>query len=310
MAEPREMWAYERENLAYVLVMNRIVFLAIALFVSTAHADSKADVTQSFASFIDAVATQKPAPVELFIVPGYDDQDDKTPETRLPVPADLADTRAVIASSKLKVARVVVSAGGKSAWIAGEIAGRVDKKKTAPIRVSAFLAKDDKGWHVVATHWSMGVKDVKTEMCGLRDPWKLVPSVPKNAAPLVKLVFDALEPSDFQAGVGPIFDTSKFTKILSDDKNAYAIGSAPKEMFAGAKIKAVFKKWKLQAETGEAGTYPARAGLGPDGELAWIAMGVIGPDELCVSYRTLMVLAKEPTGWKIVHQHYSQAASN
>ena len=284
--------------------MTRLAVLTLALLVSTAHADSKADVTQAFATFIDAVATKKPSPVELFIVPGYDDQDG---QFRLPVPADLADTRAVIASAKLKTTKVAVSPSGKSAWIAGEIAGRIDgTKKTEPIRVSAFLAKDDKGWHVIATHWSMGVPDSKVEGCGMVDPYELVPSVPKNAAPLVKQVFDALEPVDFKPGVGPIYDTSKFGKLLSDDKNAYAIGSAPKELFAGARIKAVFKKWKIQPETGEAGNDPVRAGLGPDGEMAWIAFGMRGPDELCVSYRTLMVLAKEASGWKVVHQHYSQ----
>ncbi len=289
--------------------MTRLAVLTLALLVSTAHADSKADVTQAFASFIDAVATKKPAPVELFIVPGTDNEDDNNPEFHLPVPADLADTRAVIASTKLKTAKLVVSPSGKSAWIAGEIAGRIEragKQKNEPIRVSAFLAKDDKGWHVIATHWSTGEPDVKSEYCGMREPWKPVVNVPKAAAPIVKLVFEALDTVDFKPGEGPVYDTSKFGKILSDDKSAYAIGSAPKEVFTGAKIKAVFKKWEIQAESGDPGTYPARAGLGPDGAMAWIAMGVASPDALCTSYRTFMVLAKEASGWKIVHQHYSQ----
>jgi ketosteroid isomerase-like protein len=285
--------------------MTRLAVLTLALLVSTAHADPKADVTGAFASFIDAVATNKPAPVELFIVPGDDDGE----QFKDPVPADLADTRALIASPKLKATTVVVSAGGKSAWVAGEIAGKIErggKTKNEPIRVSAFLAKTDKGWRVIATHWSTGEPDASAEYCGMLDAWEPVASIPIDAAPLVKQVFDALDPVDFKAGEGPVYDTSKFGKILSDDKNAYAIGSAPKELFSGAKIKAVFKKWKIQPETDEPGKYPARAGLGPDGEMAWLVFGMRGPEALCVSYRTFMVLAKEASGWKVVHQHYSR----
>jgi ketosteroid isomerase-like protein len=293
-------------------VKRYLVLVALSLLPSTlAHADAKADVTKAFATFIAAVAANKTPAVELFIAPASDERtDDGAEAARKPVPVDLSETRAIIASSKLETAAVAISKGGRSAWIAGEIAGRVERAGTRtsePIRVSAFLAKDDSGWHVTATHWSTGERDVPTDMCGMRDDWELVQSVPKDALPIVKMVFDALS-ADFKVGEGPIYDTSKFGKILSNDKAAYTIGSAPKEVFVGgAKIKRVFRKWQIRNVIGlDSSSYPVKSAIGPDGDMAWIAMGMIAPPGLCVSYRTFMVLAKEPGGWKIVHQHYSE----
>jgi len=295
-------------------VKHSITILVLLLgSVRFAHADASADVTQAFADFITAIAKNKAPAVDLFISPGRGDQTGEDDRFHTAVPADLSDTRAIIASPKLKTAKVVVSKSGKSAWIAGEVPGSVKRngKQTAePIRVSAFLVKSDAGWKVQATHWSTGEPDQPTEMCGSREDWMPVASIPKDAQTIVDSVFDGLS-SEYVMNKGPTFDTSKFLKILSDDPNAYVIGSAPKEIFAGgAKIKSVFKKWEISAVTDSGGKHPARAAIGPDGEMMWIAMGVIAPAGLCVSYRTLLVLAKEKAGWRIVHQHYSQPASS
>ncbi|HUS28790.1 MAG TPA: nuclear transport factor 2 family protein [Kofleriaceae bacterium] len=282
------------------------VLAVVLVLAGVAHADPNADVTQAFGAFIDGVATGKGSltGVDVFVSPLSDETDDDGVAAR--VPSDLADVKALIASSKLKVTKVVVSKGGKSAWIAGEVSGKVErkgKKKTEPIRVSAFLGKDDKGWHVQATHWSVGEKDTKTEMCGSLEPWRVAANVPKDADATVKAVYAALEGDWLMEGG---VKTSKFGKLLSDDKNAVAIGSAPKEVFTGgAKIKSVFKKWQISANLDE-GKPQARAGIGPDGEMMWIAMSVTAPPDLCTAYRTLFVLAKESSGWRIVHHHYSQ----
>ena len=50
---------------------------------------------------------------------------------------------------------------------------------------------------------------------------------------------------------------------------------------------------------------PATAGVGPAGELAWMVVGV-AYFKLCMSYRTMFVMAQEKGAWKIVHQHYSE----
>jgi len=289
---------------------HRAVAIVVVLFAAgVAHADSNADVTKAFGAFIDGVATGKPAltGVDVFITPEHDETDDNG--VAVAVSSDLSGMKAMIASSKLKVTKVSVAKGGKSAWIAGEIGGKLErkgKKKNEPIRVSAFVINDDKGWHVKATHWSTGEPDEKTDMCGMLEPWRVSPNIPKDTEATVKAVFASLEGDWAQEG-GVKMNPAKFAKLLSDDKNALAIGSAPKESFAGgAKIKSVFKKWQISASGPDEGKYNARAAIGPDGEMMFIAMSVTAPPQLCTAYRTLFVLAKESGGWRIVHHHYSQ----
>lgn len=96
--------------------------------------------------------------------------------------------------------------------------------------------------------------------------------------------------------------------MLSDDKRAIAIGSAQKEKFVGGPaIKAAFKNWRVSAHADlDAPTPAARANISADGELMWVALSIVPPPQLCVTYRALFVLAKEPSGWKIVHQHDSE----
>jgi hypothetical protein len=275
-----------------------------------AHADANADVTAAFGAFVDGVTTGKASltGVDVFITP---DKTESTDEDFVVarVPSDLSTTKAMVASSKLKVTKVSVSKGGKSAWIAGELGGKVErkgKKKTEPIRVSAFMVNDGKAWSVKATHWSTGEPDVKTDMCGMMDPWNITPNIPKDTDATVKGMFTALE-GDWMMEGGVKLTPAKFQKLLSDDKNAVAIGSAPKEVFVGgAKIKSVFKKWQISASKDSEDKYYARAAIGPDGEMMFVAMGIVAPPQLCTTYRTLFVLAKESGGWKIVHHHYSQ----
>jgi len=292
--------------------MSRLLVMVLLLAPSVALADDGADVTKAFGAFIDGVAKGQAGVttgVDLFIVPGSgESNDDGFYE---PMPTDLDDTRAMLASAKLKVSKVVVSKGAKSAWIAGEVAGTVvrkGKKKKEPLRVSAFLFKDDKGWHVQATHWSTGEPDVKSDMCGSLDDWRVVPRIGPGAKDAVKSVFAALEGDMMMEGG---VTTEGFGKVLSADKNAFVIGSAPKETFTGGpKIKGIFKKWKISAFQPENDDYPVRATVGPDGEMLWIAMGVIAPPQLCTTYRTFFVLAKEAGAWRVVHQHYSQSTNS
>ncbi|NVB82763.1 MAG: hypothetical protein HOV81_30580, partial [Kofleriaceae bacterium] len=68
-----------------------LALVAFLLLPSTlAHADAKADVTKAFASFVDAIATNKTPSVELFIAPASDERvDDAVGGARKPVPEDL-----------------------------------------------------------------------------------------------------------------------------------------------------------------------------------------------------------------------------
>jgi len=288
-----------------------LVVLVVVGLAGTAHADANADVTKAFTTFIEGVAAKKAAMkgVDTFIPPGSDETSDED-GTVLPVPSDVDDVGSTIASPKLKVTKVMVSKSGKSAWLAGELPGSILRKKKIkkePLRVSGFLANDGKAWQVTAIHFSTGEPDRKTDMCGARDDWRPKPSIPKALQPTVKDIMTALE-GDYLSEGG--VKTDKFVKLLSDDKNAVLIGSAPKEVFTGgAKIKGMFKKWKISSQSADGDTIYARGAQGPDGEMMWISTGIVAPVEFCTSYRTLFVLAKESAGWRIVHQHYSSSTN-
>ncbi len=168
------------------------------------------------------------------------------------------------------------------------------------MRVSAFLVLAANGWQVTATHWSVAVPNRVVEMCGaVMNEWNVKPSVPKDLEAPVRSVLEALR-------------DNRFVKVLSDDKNALVIGSAPDELFTGgASIKSIFKKWSIGAYSlAPVDELPARAGSGPDGELMWIALAVAAPAQLCTTYRTLLVLQNEKAGWRIVQQHYSEPLAN
>jgi len=283
--------------------MRAVILTALVAATTTvAHADPKADVTAAFTQFVDGVAAgTTPKDLEAFVGPTFSNS---------AVPG-LDPIREVVPSPKVSGVKVVVSAGGKSAWVIAEITAKVPRRdpktykdvvKDEKLRASAFLASaDGASWHVVAAHWSAGVPNVKTEMCGdLTYWWRLKPAVSTAAAPVVKPIIDAFP------GMGqPLGDG--FAALMSDAKTAVVIGSAPKEKWTSAKAKKLFKKLVLSIATDDDSHDPAvRAGLGPDGEMAWMVAAVHSPDEYCTMYRALFVLAKEKAGWRIVHQHYSE----
>ena len=278
-----------RTSLVVVLVM-----VVVGVGAAPAVAGVDADVTKAFTGFVTRVAAGKPLPpgLEVFITP-FDDEG---------VPADLAPLAAMLPAPKVKVLQVMASKSGRSAWIAAEVTAQVTvagkKPRADAIRSSAFLAFDGAAWTVRAVHWSIAVKNVKPEMCGdLGLGWQ-TPDVSAALAPAVKTVLEVLDQDSPPA----------FAALLSDDKRSLVFGSAPRETFAGgARIKGVFKKWSVSLPNWDRDdpALPATAGLGPDGELGWMATRV-AYFRLCTSYRTLFVLAKEKGAWKIVHQHYSE----
>jgi ketosteroid isomerase-like protein len=285
--------------------------LVVLIFAATtAHADPAADATKAFTAFVDGVAAGKAQPgLELFITPFRDDD---------PVPKDLTAVKKLLDKQKVKVGKVVVSKAGKSAWLIADITARVPrngKLKSEALRASALLVLDGTAWRVRATEWSAAVPNHPTNMCGLMDrEWHFTPSVPADLVAPVAAVIAALadmpSSADLPVAVGPSV-REPFLKLLSDDPNAVVIGSAPNEKFTGgAAIKKLFKKWNVtwggDGEDVSKDKGPvARAGAGPDGELLWLYT-TASSHEQCTDYRALFVLAKEPAGWRIVHQHYSE----
>ena len=274
------------------------VFVVVAVVLAgaaPAGAGVDADVTKAFTGFVAGVAAGKPLPagLELFITPLRDDG---------ALPADLAPVRALLPAAKVKVLQVVASKSGRSAWLAAEIAAQVPvagkKPRADVIRASAFLAFDGAAWTVRATHWSIAVKNVKPGICGDMGPeWQVTPDVPAGLVTAVQHVLELLDEDR----------PASFAALLSDDKRALVFGSAPKETFiGGAKIKGVFKKWSVSLPYWDRddAALPAVAGVGPDGELSWMAVAV-AYTRLCTTYRALFVMTPDQGAWKIVHQHYS-----
>jgi len=281
--------------------------LLVLMFAATAaHADPAADATKAFTAFVDGVAAGKASPgLELFITPFRDND---------PVPKDLAPVKKLLDKPKVKVGKVVVSKGGKSAWLVADIPARVPRKgkvKTEALRASAVLALDGDAWRVRATEWSATVPNHPTDMCGALDSeWHFTPSVPAELVAPVKAVADALEAMPAMDGMPETLGGKRepFLALLSDDANALLLGSAAGERFTGgAAIKKLFKKWTVtySGDVNDTRVLAARAGAGPDGTQLWLYT-TTRSHEQCAEYRTLLVLAKEPAGWRIVHHHYSE----
>jgi ketosteroid isomerase-like protein len=195
--------------------------------------------------------------------------------------------------------RVVASPSGKSAWVAAEIAARVqdgNKWKPETVRASAFLVLDADAWRVTAADFSVAMPEKPAPPgCGnASHQWQSPKSVPK-----------ALEPAVREA-MGTLGDPKKLPALLSDSKDAFVWGTSPGETFSGgAAIKNVFKKWHVSAWTPADEPPEAMAGTGGDNELVWFAAPIMAPTQMCSMYRGFFVLAKQGSGWKLVHQHYS-----
>jgi ketosteroid isomerase-like protein len=277
------------------------ILVIVAGFAPSARAQGAtpdAEVKAAFTAFVDGIAAGKelPSSVELLLGPSRDDND--------ATPASLASTAKLFDKPKVSFVAVVISPGGASAWVAAELPAKVPRKgkiKKESLRASAVLVKDGASWTIRAAHLSIGQKNEVPEECGaLTYEWEFEDSVPPTLVAPVKDVLDALADHD------PMTLVAR----LSDDKKALVFGSAPKEKFVGgAKIKGIFKKWEVGLvywdHDKQPDDLPSRAGITPDGKLLWMTAATVVPS-MCTSYRTLLVLAKEPAGWRIVHQHYSE----
>jgi len=264
--------------------------LVLVLTVRAAHASPSSDITKSFQAFVETGGTSD-ARLELFIPPQGDSPDE---HFQWPVlPHDRGETRGYVDHPRVLVKKLVVSRSGMSAWLAAEIAS----KGKDPLRASAVLVKDKKAWHVVAAHWSRATPARPVDPCkALAFEWRPKAAVPATARPPVIAVMKALNPS------------ADFTEVMSDSGNAVMFRPGDTTI-GGAAIKNVFQAWKVTGPWHEAGKdLSAFAGTTPDGELAWMALEIGGPPDQCTDYRTMFVLASEPDGWKLVHQHYSLPA--
>jgi hypothetical protein len=254
--------------------------VVVLLAAATAHASPAGDIGKTFQAFVDSGGTSEPA-LELFIPPQGDSPDE---HFQWPVlPKDKGEARGYLDHPKVVMKKLVVSASGTSAWLAAEI-----KNAKPPLRASAFLVKDARGWHVTAAHWSRAQTPVKPAACkSLAFEWRPKAAVPEAAREPVLAVMKTLG--------------RNFPSVMAPGGLVWGPGAAAPD----------FHRWKVTGPWHEEGKdLSARANIAPDGQLAWIALEVGGPTELCTDYRTFYVVEKTKAGWRVVHQHYSLPAKS
>ena len=258
-----------------------VVMLGAVLLGAIAHASPQTDVTRTFQAFVDAAGDSDPAALELFIPPQGDSPDEHFEWA--PLPKDRGEARGYLDKPKVAVKKLAISPSGTSAWLAADI-----KNATNPLRASAFLVKDAKGWHITAAAWSRATTPTKPAQCkSLAFEWRPKAQVPDAAREPVLAVMKTFG--------------HDFTKAMAPGGVIFGVGTAPPD----------FATWKVTGPWHEAGNaLSARANIAPDGQLAWMAVEVGGPAELCTDFRAFYVVAKDKTGWHIVHQHYSLPAKS
>jgi ketosteroid isomerase-like protein len=266
-----------------------VLVLAVVALTSSAHADPLADATKAFTAFLDGVVAKKAsADVDTFVSPYSDEQ--------AATPADLGEVAAVI-RGKPEIVANGIAKSGTAAWLAVVVPGRVlrdGKPHDEKLRASAFLALDGGVWRVRAVELSTGVANRTPGMCGSIEPWWKPPTNLIEEVVTVSKQLDAAMDGATAKALIP---------FLSADGHAQMFGSAPGEQWTGgAAIKKVFASWQLDLDLEKS----RRAGIAPGGDLMWLALSLSSMHQ-CTNYRVLVVLAKEKTGWKIVHQHYSEA---
>src|SRR5688500_18472935 len=102
------------------------VVVILVLSAASAAADAPADATKALTTFIEGVAANKAALTGVDVFIPVDESDTNVSDgTADPLPSAPGDTGKLIASTKLKVTKAVVSKSGTSAWIAGEVSGKV-----------------------------------------------------------------------------------------------------------------------------------------------------------------------------------------
>lgn len=260
--------------------MKRIA-LALLVLGATAHASPQSDVTRTFQAFVDAAGNSDPTALELFIPPQGDSPDEHFEWA--PLPKDRGEARGYLDKPKVVIKKLAVSPSGASAWLAADI-----KNASKPLRASAFLVKDDKGWHITAAAWSRAATPAKPASCkSLAFEWRPKAQVPDAAREPVLAVMKNFG--------------HDFGKAMAPGGVIFGVGTAQPD----------FGKWKVTGPWHEAGNdLSAHANIAPDGQLAWMAVEVGGPAELCTDFRAFYIVTKDKAGWHIVHQHYSLPAKS
>jgi hypothetical protein len=183
--------------------------------------------------------------------------------------------------------RAVVSPGGASAYVSDQV--DVDG---ATYAASAVMAQQGGVWVAVAIHVG-----------------RVLPSGRQGKDPLPALTA-SIDPG--AKGAADLFARGAarpalFVEQLADGPEVLAIGPGPKELVRGGA--AIHKAWKkaLARHPALAVTGGVRAGVTPDGQLAWIHADVVrsSDDVDAQPRRALYIYAKDAGEWRLTSVHES-----
>jgi hypothetical protein len=192
---------------------------------------------------------------------------------------------------------VGVAPDRRAAWAADEIdyTLRSSKgEKNVHFRMTSLLALEDRGWRILASHYSVEVhhEDAfrKAGAHELPMPKQLGTQVAPGAEPLV---------DRFRQGVA---NPGASAAWISDRPGVIFYGTAPGERHDGTEVKRLLAGAKMAARL----TIPDGVRAGIVGNAGWVAGNiVVSLGELEVPFRTLEFYVKEGNDWKLVCAHSS-----
>jgi ketosteroid isomerase-like protein len=186
--------------------------------------------------------------------------------------------------------RAVVSPGGKSAYVTDQL--DIDG---APYTAAAVMEQQGDLW--VTTPLQVA-RPVAVARQG-KDP---LPPIVAQVDPGAKAVVDLFT----QAAAVP----DRFVEQLADGPEVVAIGAGPRDLLRGGAT--IHKAWKkaLKKHPTFAVMGTVRAGVTPDGQLAWIHANVkrAADDADPVVHRAFYVYARDGASWRLTVAHESAVA--
>ena len=190
------------------------------------------------------------------------------------------------------------SGSGQGAWIFDQVVVDVVEdgvvRRSAPVRVTAALARQEGGWRIAAGYWSVPfetqeVQDEAKHEGGLQPGNVLDEAIADQARPFAVALRAALA------------DPAALPGLYSTHVGQATIGSVVGEVFVGPAGQAVWREF-VQYVNDFVPRGPMRAALvTPD--LGWLAANIDIGAEDPTPYRFFYIWLKEGSDWHIVVSH-------
>jgi hypothetical protein len=185
--------------------------------------------------------------------------------------------------------RAVVSPGGKSAYVTDQI----DIDGT-PYAATLVMELQGDVWVAVAIH-------VARPIAAAKQATEALPPIAERVDPGARGAVEL-----FTQGVDKL---ERFIDQLADGPDVVAIGAGPRELVRGGA--AIHKAWKkaLKKKPSLEIIGGVRAGVTPDGQLAWIHANVDRADgkDAAIPHRAFFVYAHDGASWRLAVAHEAAA---